>query len=70
MLQSTKCYNVLNVIKSVTFVLQKHKLKFHPFKYATHELKQTLNHGRRTVQTASWGALKRSCPAELKTPFD
>ena len=29
---------------------QTYKLKFHLFKYATHELQQALNHGRRPIQ--------------------
>ena len=36
--------------KSITFILQTHKLKFHPFEYANHELQQALTDGRITKQ--------------------
>ena len=55
--------------KSITFMLQTHKLKFHHCEYATHELQQALNHGRRTVQTNILAVLDRYCPADFKTPL-
>ena len=36
--------------KSITFILQAHKLKVHPFKYANHELQQAVTDGRITKQ--------------------
>ena len=36
--------------KSITFIIQAHKLKLHPFEYANHELQQALTDGRITKQ--------------------
>ena len=55
--------------KSKALNLKTQTVKFHPYKYTTHELQQSFNHGRKTEQTKSRDDLKRSCPADFKTPF-
>ena len=55
--------------KSITFMFQTHKLKFHPFKSTTHILHQALNHCRRREQAKIWYVLKKSCPEDFKTPL-
>ena len=55
--------------KSSSSKLITRTVKFHPYKYTTHELQQSLNHSRKTVQTKFQGIIKISCPEESKTPF-
>ena len=55
--------------KSITFILQTHKLYSHPFINETQQLQQALNHGRTTVQTKNCGVLKRYCLADFESLF-
>ena len=55
--------------KSKALNLKTRKVKFRPYNYTTPELQQSFNHGRKLEQTKSWDVLKRSCPADFKTPF-
>ena len=55
-------------MKSKAFNLKIQMVKFDPYNHTTHELQQSLNNDRKRVQTKSWVVLKRSCPADFKTP--
>ena len=57
------------VPKSKALNLKTQTLNLLPYNYTTPELQQSFNHGRKTVHTKSWDDLKRSCPADFKTPF-
>ena len=57
------------MLKTKALNLKTQTVKFHPYKYTTPELQQSFIHGRKTTQTKSLDVLKRSCPADFKTPF-